>query len=454
MIQRISFSLIIILVIVASMTVPVQAASGPDSSKPATPIQHLVIVMQENHTFDNYFGTYPGVDGLPSGVKMPVDPANPSAGFVAPWHIGNSTITDLSHSAATFKAQYANGSMNAFVSALNTRNQDGKLTMGYYDGTDIPYYWNLAGNYVLFDEFFSSAKDGSFPNHMFWVAAAPPNPPKGQTLSQWLANVPTIFDRLQAAGVSWKFYVQNYDPSLTYHNAATAGNRESQVIWVPLLNFDRFIDDPTLSSHIVDLSQYYVDLANGTLPAVSYIVPSGASEHPPSSLASGQKFVKTLVQELMRSSAWDSSAFMLAYDDWGGWYDHVIPPQVDAYGYGLRVPVILVSPYAKKGYVDSTVLDFTSMLKFIEQNWGIAPLTARDANANNFLSAFDFNQAPRPAQFVSSTLASTATPKKDPSKIIAVAYGLASTVSFLMIGLAIFRSRRTKSNGIKEIKRK
>ncbi len=97
------------------------------------------------------------------------------------------------------------------------------------------------------------------------------------------------------------------------------------MIWVPLLNFDRFIDDPKLSSHIVDLDQYYVDLTNGTLPSVAYIVPSGASEHPPSSLESGQKFVKTLIQELMRSSAWEKSAFMLTYDDWGGWYDHVAP---------------------------------------------------------------------------------------------------------------------------------
>ena len=317
--------------------------------------------------------------------------------------------------------------------------------MGYYDGRDIPYYWNLADNYVLFDEFFSSATDGSFANHMYWVSAAPPEPPKDQTLYQWLDSVPTIFDELQAAGVSWKFYVQNYDPTITYHTAATAGNRESQVIWVPLLNMDRFIDNPTLSSHIVDLSQYYSDLENGTLPSVSYIVPSGASEHPPSSLTSGQKFIKTLIQELMRSSSWDSSAFMLAYDDWGGWYDHVHPPQVDAYGYGLRVPVILVSPYAKKGYVDSTVLDFTSMLKFIEQNWGVPSLTQRDANANNILSAFDFNQAPREAVYVSATRADTTVAKKDPSKIISMAYGLASTISILAIGLAFFRSRQQKS---------
>ena len=157
-----------------------------------------------------------------------------------------------------------------------------------------------------------------------------------------------------------------------------------------------------LSSHIVDLSQYFIDLQNGTLPAVSYIVPSGASEHPPSSLMSGQRFVKNIIQELMRSTSWDSSAFMLAYDDWGGWYDHVPPIPVDKYGYGPRVPALLISPYAKTGYIDHTVLDFTSMLKFIEQNWNIAPLAERDANANNLLSAFDFNQSPRLPIFLPS----------------------------------------------------
>ena len=449
MIRRTIFAFISVLFLATVQLLPAQAAA-PSSPQPATPIQHLVILMQENHTFDNYFGTYQGADGLPSGTKMPVDPKNPGAGYVTPWHIGNSTITDLSHSIATYRAQYNNGKMDGFVSALNARNQDGKLAMGYYDDRDLPYYWNLADNYVLFDKFFSSAKDGSFANHMYWVAAIPPVAPKGQNLSEALVSVPTIFDRLQAAGVSWKFYVQNYDPTITYRNLGVSGNRASQVVWVPLLNFDRFIDDPALSSHIVNLSQYYVDLNNGSLPSVAYIIPSGSSEHPPSSVASGQQFVRTLLQELMRSSAWDSSAFMLAYDDWGGWYDHVSPPQVDEYGYGPRVPVILVSPYAKKGYIDNTMLDFTSMLKFIEQNWNIAPLADRDARANNFLEAFDFNQQPRQPDFLPMTRIGAAPVKKDPSKVIYIGYGVASTVAFLFIGLAYYRNRWLKAQEDKE----
>lgn len=450
MIRRLSITFIVIVMLVGLQFSPALAASNSEDHTPTTPIQHMVILMQENHSFDNYFGTYPGTDGIPIGTKMPIDPTNPAAGYVAPWHIGDSTITDLSHTTAVYRDQYNNGKMDGFVSALNSRNQDGKQAMGYYDDRDIPYYWNLADNYVLFDQFYSSAKDGSFSNHMYWIAGIPSVAPKGTNLSDLLANLPTIFDRLQAAGISWKFYVQNYDPTITYRDVGTSGNRASQVIWVPLLNFDRFIDDPTLSSHIVDLSQYYVDLDNGTLPAVSYLVPSGASEHPPSSLMSGQRFVKNVIQELMRSTAWDSSAFMLAYDDWGGWYDHVAPIQVDKYGYGPRVPVLLISPYAKTGYIDHTVLDFTSMLKFIEENWNIAPLAARDTTANNFLSAFDFTQSPRLPIFFPLGRITAAPAKKDPSKVIYVGYGAGLALAISFIGLANYFSHRAKERESEE----
>jgi Phospholipase C len=420
---------------------PPSASSSPQTT---TPIKHLVVLMQENHTFDNYFGTYPGANGIPSGTKMPVDPTNPFSAIVVPWHIGNTTITDLSHSAPTFLAQYDSGKMDGFISALNNLNQNGKLSMGYYDYNDIPYYWNLAANYVLFDNLFSSAKDGSGSNHMYWIAGVSPTPKHGQALSSLLANLPTIFDRLQAAGISWKFYVENYNQNINYRNMASQGNKGSQVIWVPLLNFDRFIDDPTLSSHIVDLSQYYVDLSKGTLPAVSYIVPSGTSEHPPEYPATGERQVKNLIQELMRSTSWNSSAFMLLYDDWGGWYDHVAPPQVDASGYGLRVPGLLVSPFAKTGFIDNTQLDFTSVLKFIESNWNVAPLSTRDAAANNITSAFDFNQAPRPAVFLSSTWGPAAAVKKSPTTIIYTSYGLAFLVSILVFGFALLKQRRSR----------
>lgn len=418
-----------------------QASSSKQEPQPHTPIKHLVIVMQENHTFDNYFGTYPGVDGIPAGAQMPVDPQNPALGFVKPWYVGESTITDLSHSSETFAEQFDNGKMDGFVSALNRRNQDGRTSMGYYDGRDIPYYWNLADHYVLFDRFFSSAQDGSFANHVYWVAATEPTSNRHDELSKQFATVPTIFDRLQAAGVSWKFYVQNYDPTINYRLMANVGSRASQVIWVPLLNFDRFIDDPALSSHIVNLNEYYTDLRQGTLPSVAYVVPSGSSEHPPQNPRGGQRFMKSLIQELMRSNAWSSSAFILTYDDWGGWYDHVTPPQVDKFGYGPRVPALLISPYARQGYIDSTQLDFTSFLKFIEENWGIAPLTDRDAKANNFLSAFDFTQSPRAAEFLPLSRENIQPVKEAPTLFIYAAYSLALLISVLAVAFAFWRPR-------------
>ena len=336
---------------------------------------------------------------------MPIDPARPGARCIEPFHIGDNGIVprDLDHSELTARRQLNGGRMNGFVRALNLRNQDGRLAMGYYDERDLPFYWNLAREYVLFDRFFSSALGGSFVNHIYWVTASPEAAGEGIP-DEGIRGVPTIFDRLEEKGVSWKFYIQNFDPRITYRtHFRFPGNRASQVIWAPLLNYPRFLDEPRLRRHIVDLAEYFDDLEQGTLPAVSYIVPSGPSEHPPSSLASGQAFTRSLVNALIQSSAWKRSAFLLAYDDYGGWYDHVKPPQIDRHGYGFRVPALLVSPYARRGVVDSTELDFSSILKFIESNWGVRPLAERDRRAKSIVSGFDFSAPPREPRFVHAT---------------------------------------------------
>ena len=424
-----------------------QAGTPVQANAPKTPIQHLIVEMQENHSFDNYFGTYPGADGIPAGACIPADPTNSNnPTCVKPYHIGGSPISDLDHSQTTFKLQYNNGNMNGFVYAQSRRNLDGSIAMGYYDGTDLTYYWNLADNYVLFDRFFSSDGNGSVENHMYRVAAVPGNtgidPGKG-----YGTGLPTIFDRLEEKGISWKFYVENYDANINYKTASQInGNRASQIIWAPLGKFDRFIDDPKLSGHIVDLNQYYTDLENGTLPAVSYIVPSGASEHPPGSVQSGEKFSKGLIQALLRSTSWNSSAFLLTWDDWGGWYDHVKPPQVDNFGYGFRVPALLVSTYARRGYIDNTQLDYTSILKFIEDNWNLAPLADRDAHANSFVSAFDFSQAPRAPfymPFVRITTQTTAQPRRP---VIYAFYGAALLFAGLLFTWTTFSDRAKHNN--------
>ena len=430
-----------------ALAIPASASSLPEkSTNPRTPIEHFIVLMQENHSFDNYFGTYPGAGGLPAGTCVPVDPGRPGGRCIRPFHIGDNDVqpADLDHSQSTYDRQYNRGRLDGFIHALNLRNQDGRLALGYYDGRDLPYHWNVADRYVLFDRFFSSAGAGSFKNHMYWAAGQGGErdriPENGYT-------IPTIFDRLEARGISWKFYVQNYEPRLNYRTLGQfPAQRTAQVVWVPLLNFDRFTNDSTLASHIVDLSEYFEDLHRGTLPAVAYIAPSGPSEHPPSSLASGQAFVRTLITSLMESSHWKSSAFLYTYDDWGGWYDHVRPPKVDADGYGFRVPALLVSPYARRGYIDHTPLDFTSILAFIEHNWRLPPLASRDARAKTFVEALDFSSPPRPAVLIpAERRAATTHERKRADLIIYAGYGLGLALAVaLVLAAAVIDRRRSR----------
>ena len=418
------------------------AAAADGSHLPSTPIHHFVVLMQENHTFDSYFGTYPGADGIPKGVCMPVDPASGPKPCVRPFHIGNQSIIDLDHSESSAIGDVDRGRMDGFVRAQNIRTGDGSQAMGYYDASDVPFYWNVADRYVLFDHFFSSSLGGSFLNHVYWVAAGAGNATQSVPLGG--LKLTTIFDRLQQAGVSWKFYVQNYDPAINYRTLPrlTNANRASQAVWSPLLDIPRFLDNPSLSSHIVNLSQYYTDLRNGTLPAVAYIAPSGASEHPPGSLVTGQRFVRGLVNSLMTSSSWDSSAFLEAYDDWGGWYDHVLPPRRDAHGDGLRVPAMLISAYARRHYIDHTRLDFTSMLKFIEQNWNLRPLTRLDATAGSMMGAFNFGQQPREAAII--PLQRTAPPPSRTVRdvLLYALYGIGVAFAVALVLIAARRPRR------------
>jgi len=417
---------------------------GTGKHAPRTPIRHFITLMQENHSFDNYFGTYPGADGIPPGVCMPFDNQDPKGGCVPPTHLGNRSVTDLGHTGPVFRAEYNNGRMDGFISAFRRQGQSGQHAMGYYDDRDIPFYWNIADNYVLFDRFFTSAGAGSVWNHMFWVTGTPGNSEEDSIPPGGFGDLPTIFDRLEQAGVSWKFYVQNYDPTINFRSIRTAekGERASQVIWVPLLSYARYIDDPKLRRHIVNLDEYYKDVARGRLPAVSYIVPSGASEHPPGRIQAGERFVRSLLNALASSRSWKDTAFTWTYDDWGGWYDHVKPPQIDRYGYGFRAPALMVSAYARRGHVDHTQLDFTSILKFIEENWNLRPLAKRDAAANSIGVAFDFRAGPRPPEYI-STVRVPPTPPEGRRGVIYAAYGFAFVLS-----VAIFAGARASPLGL------
>jgi phospholipase C len=422
---------------------PAAAGTSADAHAPKTPIKHFLVLMQSGHSFDNYFGTYPGADGIPAGTCMPVTtPSTSSTPCVKPFPIGGKAAYDLGPSTAVHAAEYNGGQMDGFVSAFAKHTGVGNQAMGYYGVNDIPYYWNVADNYVLFDRLFTSAAGGSVRNHMYWVTGTPGDPKADALDPAGFDAVPTIFDQLQKAGVSWKFYAQNYRPGITFRNPGDS-NARTQLVRVPLLNYNRFLDDPALNSHIADMTQYYQDAQNGTLPAVSFMVPSGSGEHPPSSIQSGERFVSSLVNALMSSPSWKSSAFMWTYDDWGGWYDHVKPPTADKYGYGFRSPALLVSPYAKKGYVDHTTLDFTSELKFIENNWRLPPLATRDAAANDITSAFDFKAPARPAVVLGNTRTTT-TPVTGRTSAVYPSYGAALLVVPILVGFALLRRRKVQ----------
>jgi phospholipase C len=420
---------IALLALAAAAALPTAAAA---QNLPATPIRHLVVLMQENHSFDNYFGTYPGADGLPPGTCLPKSFEDAKLGCVRPAHVGGRAIQGLASDPLLFADQFHGGLMDGFYAAYRKGRGLGGLPnpLGYYDARDLPYVWNLAGQYVLFDRFFSSAHGGSVWNHLFAISARP-GTPTGELPKAGYPDTTTIFDRLQSAGIPWRFYVKDYDPTNTIDNPSADG-RTSQLLQVPLLAMPRFVNSPQLSSRIVDMQRFYKDAQAGRLPAVSYIAPGSLSEHPPAKLILGQTFIRTIVTELMRSPQWKSTAFVLTYDSWGGWYDHVAPPAVDRYGYGFRVPALLVSPYAKRGAIDHATLDFTSILRFIEDNWRLAPLAQRDAQAHSIASAFDFSAPPRAPQLLSTGRSATQVASVH-TRIVYWAYGGA-----FLLALALF----------------
>ncbi len=415
-----------IFVMIMATTTP-EAAAEPVTSTTSTPINHFVYMMQGDRTFDNYFGTFPGADGVPEGTCQALVVGRPADGCVKPFLLEQGSAASLTAGPNLINRQWNNGAMDMFVAAFHAQGRDGTNVMGHYDSGALPFYWAAAQNYVLFDKFFSSSRLGEGANRNYWVSGGLP----GSPTAAGGFDQPTIFDSLQMAGVSWKFYVQDYQPDKTYR-ADSVADPTTQPIRVPLLNQDRFIDDPELRSHIVDLTQYYVDLSAGTLPSVAYVASFSASERSSRSVQSGQDLAKNLVTQLMLSTSWPSSAFLISYDGPGGWFDHVAPPQVDADGYGLRVPALLISPYALRGAVNHAVLDATSALKFVQDNWRLPPLTTRVGSASSIASAFDFGSAPRPAQLLPVALVESGPPAGAVGAVYWT-YGSAAAVIALML---------------------
>lgn len=424
-------------------------APGTAPHRAATPIEHFIFLMQGGRTFDNYFGTYPGADGLRAGTCQPLATGDPKGKCVRPFLLDDTERAPLGADGTIIANQWDGGKMDGFVAAFQRQGRDGTMAMGHYDARKLPYYWEVAQNYVLFDHFFSATRYGIRNNRSYWVSASPAPGGTGRIPADGYGNLRTIFDRLQAAGVSWKFYVGGYNRTQTYQSASPA-NSETQTARVPLVDFWRFTHDRSLASHIVGLDQYYRDLRAGTLPAVAYVASSsGDDERSAKSISAGQSLVSTMTTQLMESRYWGSSALLWSYDGSGGWFDGVHPPTVDGQALGFRVPALLVGAYARTGQVNHAVLDYTSALKFIEQNWGLAPLTARDAHANSLSSAFDFAGSPRPAVLLRAGAASQLDPfpmaRSLTHRQVRAVYALyagAAAVTFVLLVIAVISTSR------------
>jgi phospholipase C len=425
-------------------------------------IQHVVIIMQENRSFDSYFGTYPGADGIPmkNGVPTVCVPNPKDHTCSKPYHDRRDLNLGGTFQAVDMPGEVDGGKMDGFirrlaVSGIHLYPNPGphactdpfkpKCTgghppdvMGYHDGQDIPNYWAYAKNFVLQDHMFEPVGSWSPVSHLYlvsgWAAQCSKRDdaqscrnevasPQVILPSQGLQNttVPTpnygwtdLTYLLDSRKVSWKYYVANgtgpycQASGPTCHPLPVNGTPQ---IWNLLPFFTDVRQDQQLGN-VQTLSHFVADATSGRLPAVSWIVPNAVdSEHPAALVSTGQSYVTGLINTIMQSPDWTSTAIFLAWDDWGGFYDHVVPPKVDQNGYGLRVPALVISPYARSGYIDHQVLSFDAYLKFIEDDFlggqRLDPKTdgrpdprpdVRETapQLGDLARDFDFTQTPRP----------------------------------------------------------
>ena len=357
-------------------------------------------VDSDKNTTANKSAIFPELNGIYMNGSSYRDVTLQHTSYFKPFAL-NETVTDAPKDGSkVYEMSYNNRLMNGFLFAQHVNGKNPNLVMGYYDDQELPYYWQFASDFVLADNFFAPSMDTGLGVHQYLYTASSVDYQRNASFRGLIDLNRTIFDELHEEGFSWKVYVEDYDSTLNYTNDDTRKNR-----YINLLTaIPRFVDNKTLNSNIVDLVEYFRDLRNDDFPAVSYIVAPDSDESSPRDAKAGQEFVASLVLALMKSKHWDDSVFILTYRESGGWYDHVRPPTLNGEPYGFRVPTLIISPFAKKGYVDSTVYDATSILKFIEYNYGLSPLSSRDAYANNMLNAFDFSQAPRKASIYNATI--------------------------------------------------
>ncbi len=446
---------------VAVLTAVPTATTAPTASAPIAPsqlltvarqkIKHIVIIMQENRSFDSYFGTYPGADGIPrANGQFTVCLNDPKTGKCTyPFHDPANRNLGGPHGAASATADINGGKMDGFITQAETAKVKcdqthapdcgggGSDVMGYHDAREIPNYWALAKNFVLQDRLFEPNASWSLPQHLFMVSewsakcskagdpmscineldkpAYPPDFVPAQNLPNpdyaWTDLTYLLFKN----NVSWNYFVQTGTQPDCANDAADCPpvhqDAKTPGIWNPLPFFDTVKQDNQLTN-ITDVTNFYKDAAAGTLPSVSWITPSQPNgEHPPALLTDGQAWTASLIDAVMKGPDWPSTVIFLSWDDWGGFYDHVVPPHVDINGYGLRVPGLVISPYAKQNFIDHQVLSHDAYVKLIENiflnDQRLDPATdgrpdpRPDVRENasilgSLLLDFDFSQAPRP----------------------------------------------------------
>ena len=306
---------------------PAEAGSGTPAVRGR--LQHIVVMTQGGRSFDNYFGSSRRVNGI-GQVACQLQATSDQLGCIGAHRISARTsITTLRTGGNAQRVSVDRGRMDGFVRAQARPGFDGTAAMGYYPSDSLRLLHELAGRGVLFDNWFSGVPGGTLPNDLFDISAVPPRANSQIIPTHGWPDRPVIFDRLTAAHRSWRIYVQNYEPALTIHTAATKQRLGGQLARVPLLALPRYLRNPALLSHIVDLDQYYRDLESNHLPAVSYIVSTSATEQAPRDPLKGHRLIRSVLNGLLASKAWPSSALLVQWDSSGGWYDHVPPPIID-----------------------------------------------------------------------------------------------------------------------------
>jgi phospholipase C len=430
---------------------------APHVLSQSVPIQHVVVIMQENRSFDTYFGTYPGANGIPMQNGKPsvcVPAAQAGQPCVAPYHNTELVNAGGPHGAGSATADINSGSMDGFVQQAEvgrrqacqqpndpacTEGNGKDDVMGWHDAREVPNYWNYAQQFVLQDAMFEPNASWSLPAHLFtvseWSASCTSGDPYSCTNqlqtpggSVYLLRPQAQRGSLQAplyawtdltyllykANVSWGYYVDEGDQPDCDDDAMFCEAKPQRFnvpgIWNPLPYFETVQQDNQVSN-VQPTKNFYDAASAGTLPAVSWVIPNQTvSEHPPANIADGQAYVTSLINAVMQGPDWSTTAIFLTWDDWGGFYDHVEPPTVDVNGYGLRVPGLVISPYARQGYVDHQTLSFDAYLKFIEDLFlngeRLDPATdgrpdprpsVRETEPilGNLMQDFDFTQQPR-----------------------------------------------------------